>query len=290
MELVANYPPELEVNVYRQLHNDLAHMSDEALSEHYKLHGRSEGRIGNRLVQRESFTALIGPDVKALEIGPLATPLLKGENVRYCDIMDQEGLKERAIGIGLDPNQVPFISYVLGPEGLDGIKEDFDAVLSSHCIEHQPDLVRHLQQVQRRLEARGGRYFVLAPDKRYCFDHYISETTIADIIDAHYGARTVHTLRNVIEHRALSTHNDAVVHWQAHAAKQTIDSTKIRDAINEWLSANGSYIDVHAWYLTPDSFAENIGLLRHLGFIQLSVERLYATRYGAGEFWAILSL
>lgn len=284
------FPPELDCAVYRQLHRDLAHMTDNELREHYARHGRAEGRVGNGLSTREGFAALIGPEMKALEIGPFAKPILRGPNVVYCDVMDDEALRQRAVEIGLDPQSVPPVSHVLGPDGLDSIREDFDIVLSSHSIEHQPDLVRHLQQVERRLERRSGRYFIFVPDKRYCFDHFIAPSTIADIVEAYHGKRTIHALRSVVEHRALTTHNDAVVHWQAEQERPVIDHTLVARAIEEWRGADGRYIDVHAWYFTPDSFAENLRLLRRLGLTRLSIERLYATRYGAGEFWAILSI
>jgi len=281
-------PPELDFAVYRQLHSDLAHMSDEALREHYVLHGRSEGRIANGLALREDFAALIVPTMRALEIGPFAKPMLQGENVVYCDVLTQDDLRSRAVQVGLDPARVPCISYVLGADGLDSIPEDFDAVLSSHSIEHQPDLVRHLQQVERRLLQRRGRYFLLVPDKRYCFDHHLAVSTIAEIVEAYYGNRTVHTLRSVVEHRALTTHNDSVSHWQGNENRPPIDHNLVARAIEEWNATQG-YIDVHGWYFTPDSFEQNIALLNRLGLIGMGIERMYPTRYGAGEFWAILA-
>ena len=104
----------------------------------------------------------------------------------------------------MNPDAVPYIHHVLGPQGLDGFTEEFDAVLSSHCIEHQPDLVHHLQQVQHKLKNDGGRYFILIPDKRYCFDKHIAPSTIAEVVQAHEEHRTVHTLRSVIEHLSLT--------------------------------------------------------------------------------------
>ena len=284
------FPAEIERDVYRRLHPDLAQLEDQALFEHFRRFGRSEGRVGNRLADRESFARLITPQMKALEIGPFTRPLLEGDNVVYCDVMSRELLKARAVEIGLDASRVPEISYVLGTEGLDTIPADFDAVLSSHSIEHQPDLVRHLQQVERRLEVKKGRYFLLIPDKRYTFDRYIAESTIADILDAHVGKRTVHSLRSVIEHRALTTHNDPRLHWSEHDKCLPIEPSRVSNALEEWRAAGGGYIDVHAWYFTPMSFEANVRLMAQLGLTRFQIEHVYATRRGAGEFWAILSL
>ena len=94
------------------------------------------------------------------------------------------------------------------------------AVFSSHCIEHQPDLVRHLQEVANLLEPDGA-YFLLIPNKLYCFDHFIAETSVADVMLAHHLGHRVHTLASVIEHRALTTHNDPSRHWLGDHADPT---------------------------------------------------------------------
>ena len=48
------------------------------------------------------------------------------------------------------------------------------------------------------------------------------------------------------------------------------------------------HIDVHAWYFTPASASAILGALQNMGLSQLTVHRVYATRYGAFEFWMIL--
>lgn len=280
-------PPELDCGVYRQLHSDLAHMTDSQLHEHYNRYGKSEGRVSNALADRKAFASIITPDTSALEIGPFASPLLHGPNVSYCDVFDQEELKRRAADYSLNPDLVPHIDYTLKGMSLDEIPREFDAILSSHSIEHQPDLIGHLHQVQHRLR-EGGRYFVLIPDKRYCFDRYNAPSTIADVIQAHEERRLVHTLKSIITYCALRVHNDPVRHWTERDECPLIELRKVRDAIDEWRSAEGRYLDTHAWYFTPDSFGEIVDLLNRLNFISLSAERIYSTRFGSNEFWAIL--
>lgn len=279
--------PEFDPRFYRKANPDLAHMNDAALHEHYQTFGRQEGRAANTLRTRTDFVEQIPSKASVLEIGPFANPMLRRSEVRYCDVLDQAQLRERARIVGLDPESVPAMHYVLGSSGLDAVPNTFDVVLSSHNIEHQPDLIAHLQQVVRRLRP-GGRYFLLVPDKRYCFDRLIAPSTIAEVIEAHHSRRTVHTLRSVIEHRALTTHNLAERHWNEPEPQRHVDAALVRLAMDEWKAANGGYVDVHAWYFTPDSFAELVRLLRELSFSPFRVERLYATRRGANEFWAVL--
>lgn len=282
-------PKTLDVSVYRKLHADMRDLDDDAVIAHYRAFGQGEGRSSNAISDRATFARLAAQEGQALEIGPFANPLLRGPDVRYADVCSEEQLRARAKALGLDPSHVPHINFVLGDRGLAGINQSFNAVLSSHCIEHQPDLVAHLQQVQRLIEPARGRYFLLVPDKRYCFDRFIAESTIADVLEANEQRRKVHTLRSVIEHRALTTHNDPLRHWSERSAlRSPINPSAVRDAANEWRAAKGSYIDVHAWYFTPNSFMEMIELLNGLELIQLRLERLYPTRRVANEFWAVL--
>jgi hypothetical protein len=269
------------------MNKDLANRTDEQLVEHYRIHGRAEGRIANELMNRNQFASLITSEIKALEIGPFTTPLLHGDNIQYCDILNTEELKKRAKNIGLCPDTIPYIHHVVGVLGLDEFVGEYD-VLSSHCVEHQPDLISHFQQVERKLK-NGGHYLLLIPDKRYCFDRYIPLTTIAEVIQAHEDKRSVHILRSIIEHRSMTVHNDASIHWRDnHTEKPAINLENLKSAIDEWRASEGKYIDVHAWYFTPSTFTEIIELLNQLSFTRLKVETVYSTRFESNEFWAIL--
>jgi SAM-dependent methyltransferase len=285
-------PWSFEPDAYRQWNEDLAGLEDDELVEHYTTLGKTDGLRPFRLANRGEFAALIPPTALALEIGPFASPVLRGPNVRYCDVLDTEQLRGRAPAHGVDPANVPNVDYVMHGASLDAVPDLFDAVLSSHAIEHQPDLVRHLQEVERRLRP-GGRYFVLVPDHRFCFDRDIAPSTIAEVLQAHHEQRRVHTLRSVIEHRAYTTHNDPGRHWAdptpARLDSRQVDSDVVAEALREYEAAAGGYIDVHAWYFNPDSFRHLLRLLNQLALTRLQVERLYPTCRGGVEFWAVLS-
>jgi SAM-dependent methyltransferase len=203
-------PNEFDAQTYRSLYPDLVHMTDPELLAHYKEFGRKEGRTANNLRDRNDFVALVPKSATVLEIGPFCNPLLRGPSVSYLDILSQEALVARASSLGLDPSGVPYIDYISPTGELSIVKRRFDVVISSHCLEHQPDFAAHVQGVGQLLLS-GGAYFLLVPDKRYCFDHFIPTSNLAEVIVAHYERRKVHTLRSVIEHRALTTHNDSPV-------------------------------------------------------------------------------
>jgi SAM-dependent methyltransferase len=281
-------PDEIEAETYRSVNPDLAHMTDGEVRAHYKTYGREEGRTSNRLRDRNDFATLIPSIANVLEIGPFCNPLLRGPNVSYFDVLSQDELIARARLIGLDPSGVPYIEHVSPTSDLSIVNRHFDVVVSSHCIEHQPDLVGHLQDVGRLL-SQGGAYFVLVPDKRYCFDHFIPESNLAEIMVAQHERRKVHTLRSLIEHRALITHNDSLRHWQGdHGVMFESVEWRLQAALREFDDAKSGYIDVHAWYFTPDSASAILAALEEMRLNPMTVHRVYATRFGANEFWMIL--
>ncbi len=282
--------PEFDPVFYRAAYADLRTFTDEQMRAHWQARGVSEGRQGSLHAVRENFVNLALSEAPILEIGPFFRPCVTGVDVFYFDVLDQEQLNERAHRIGHANARAPFIQYVSPTGDLGVVDRKFRSVISSHCIEHQPCLVRHLDQVAALLDP-AGRYFLLIPDKRYCFDHFIASTTLADVLQAYEEGRTAHTLASVIEHRALTTHNDTGRHWNGdHADPNYFDSRaeRTRSAIAEYNQAAGQYIDVHAWQFTPHEFRELLVSLLGLGKSRFEVERVYETPLGRNEFCAVL--
>lgn len=281
-------PEEFEPDAYRDRYADLRHLNPESLRLHWQNNGIAEGRSGNRLRDRNDFVNLISNHSQVLEIGPFNAPLKKGPNVRYFDVLDRSGLIARAKQIGYDPSNIPNIDFVEPNGNLNAVSQSFDCIVSSHVVEHQPNLIKHLNDVYNLL-VPGGRYFVIVPDKRFCFDHFISESNLAQVVDAHVQGLTRHPLGRLIEHRALTTHNDPMRHWQGdHGERYASLSVRYQIAIDEYQQAEGLYIDVHGWYFTPDSFRQILEGLRQIGLTLFTPIRVYRTLYGALEFWAIL--
>lgn len=284
---VPDLPPEFSPDFVRSTYVDLAGFDDDALRQHYEAHGRQEGRMASPVVVREEFLSLVDRGAKLLEIGPYCTPLFSGPNVRYLDVFDADTLRARAISGGLDPSACPdVIHYTDGLGACAG--EDFDAIFSSHAIEHQPDLVRHLQEVEAAL-APGGRYWMIVPDKRFCFDHHLPETTISDVLGAYLEGRTTHAARAVIDHIVLQDHNDPVAHWEGrHGDVRTRAVERMASALKHYEEADGGYIDVHAWQLTPQIFREVLEVLKSLKLIGFEYASVYDTPRGRFEFMAVL--
>lgn len=281
-------PPRFDAAWYLSANPDLALTAD-AAADHYARIGRAEGRVASPLALRENLIALIDDGRSVLEIGPFCDPLLRGPNVAYLDVLDAQQLRARAVEIGRDPAGCPpWIDYV---GSLEQVSRRFDAVISSHAIEHNPDLVHHLAQVERILNP-DGLFCLVIPDKRYCFDHHIPESTIAQVLQAHREQRRTHNLASVIEHVALTTHNDPPRHWAGdHGPAMSPDrADRVRNAIAAFDADSASYIDVHAWYFTPDSFRLIVETLGVLGFTGFEVAGVYDSARDRNEFCAVLRL
>jgi SAM-dependent methyltransferase len=162
--------------------------------KHYQTAGHELGLVapvGQSM--RANRGAIIGSiaeqwGLDSLEIGPFAKPLLRGEHAKYFDVLTREGMlkmlakmdkNERFMNSGSFDmvevaKRVPaIIHYQHDQADLASIplKNHFQLIMSSHALEHQPDLVRHLQKVSRLLR-KGGYYLAFVPNKRFCFDHY----------------------------------------------------------------------------------------------------------------------
>ena len=242
------------------------------------------------LPSREAFSALIPrvSDGLILEIGPLNRPTVTGPNVRYFDLLPTAELRAKAKAANLDPSSVPVIDYWDSHGNLGIIKERFASVVSSHVVEHQPDLVRHLNSVASLLD-ESGKYFLVIPDKRYCFDHFLPESRLTEIVRAHNEGRTVPDLYSVIEHKSLITHNDPAKHWRGKSGLRYENlKQKWEGAGREFAEARGAYIDVHIWQFTPESFVAMIDGLSQLGLINFHVESTFRTPRNTLEFYCIL--
>lgn len=274
----------LDINYYKNENSDLVELNDEELQKHYFAHGYFEGRANSKSAYRENFVEKFQTG-RSLEIGPFANPTLKHVGVDYFDVITTEQMKVRAQEIGISGSDIPEIKYVSPIGDISIIEEKFDTVFSCHNIEHQPDIIAHFNQVSDLLN-NDGQYALIVPDCRYCFDAELPISKISEVINAFYERRSRHTIGSVIEHRALTTHNDALRHWQNSQSNfyRPIQTVQIRDAIDEFESSAGSYIDVHAWQFHPLTFSDILTTLIELEMVKFSKVNCNGPVFGRNEF------
>jgi len=276
------------------------------------------------------FSDACPPGKSALEIGPLHAPICRrpASDVKYLDAFTTQELRDH---YSSDPNvdeaAIVDVDYVWKGERYDAlIRERFDCVVTSHNIEHMPCLVDFLDNLESVLNP-GGKVYLAIPDKRYCFDHYKSESSISDVLDAFILGKKTLPASALVRQALLVTHNDSMRHWAGdHGEPAFLDPSEFNRRCDRILGGEneipaGSPVgksprggrelppghgmlehlcqlysldssahtgDQHAWVFTPGSFAEIMFLLNRLGLSQFIVERLHTTAFGSHEFYAVL--
>ena len=253
--------------------------------------GLAKFQVRDGFISRKELLSGLHASNSVLEIGPFDQPIVRGINVKYFDVVDQHGLIARARECGRRPEGCPHIDYVSDRGDLTVIAgEKFESVISSHCIEHQPDLIRHLNQVFDVL-LPGGRYYVIVPDKRFIFDYYIPPTRVSEVLGAHAEAREVHTAAAIIAHHAETTHNSPWRHWIGlhRPLRGTLPyPQRLLEALQLVRIGGADYVDVHSWCFTPAGFLTILETLSQTNLIDFEIERVYGTPFGSNEFLAVL--
>lgn len=318
---IIKVPPEFDPDYYRRNYPELNICSNDVLQLHYKKFAAEQGRSTCFYDRREHLRATLQKaidkaHVKTLEISPWDNPFLRGDSVKYFATEDAETLRKSAELAKRRFNKVPEKIHFVSPTGdLGVVDEKFDIVFSAHVIEHTPDFVRHLLGVSKILN-KGGVYVLIVPDKRYSFDYYHAETTLAEVIDAFVSKRKNPRLADVINLAFTYTHNNPYRHWlgehgtrygepnkrfSSDAGVEVTGEFFLDDGkgihrenflrlIEKYSEAveRGEYISAHNWRFTPDSFRYIVRMLNELQFIDLKIYRCCHTVWGRVEFIAML--
>ena len=166
----------------------------------------------------------------------------------------------------------------------------FDVIYGSHVLEHQVDLIGHLQSLQKLLKP-GGRVIEMIPDLRTCFDVLRFPTVTSDALLAHGQNAPVHRGKQVFDAMAFEIN---VNHGYRMLDADFATARFVRGLQEAWqsmLSAElpaATYTDVHAWAFTPESFRLLMIELRLLKLTRLH-PGFVSPQYG-NQFCAVLEL
>jgi SAM-dependent methyltransferase len=232
------------------------------------------------------FKTDLPPDLEALEISPFFSPVLNGSSVKTFEIMTEEEQKTLAVNLKLKSDKIKIPDFISKSGDL-VIDQRFSLILSSHCIEHTPDLIKHLHQVHDLL-THNGIYVVFMPDRRYCFDALKRPQYLSDVLEAYYEKRTHHTIAQIIQTLFLTTHNDSQLHWKGENGQPSL---KTREDLEGMITLvnTGKYIDTHAWQFTDNEFFDIYRELQRLGFFPtLSLVKKIQTSFNSQEFAFVL--
>lgn len=225
-----------------------------------------------------------------IEIGPLYRPIVRkneGE-VYYIDRAFAPEL--RVLYPQIDPNEIVDVDFVWGSATLADCVGGrlFDYCIASHVVEHVPDLVTWLQEVSEILKI-GGRLSLVVPDRRYTFDYFRKESTIAEVAEARSERRRKPNYRQVFDHFANYLDVDAGRLW--HDADYSLSIEQPSNLIQAKAAAEETsrmYVDAHCWVFTYNSFQALFKQIIEMENLSLAVESVIEPEIGHNEFFVTL--
>lgn len=181
------------------------------------------------------------------------------------------------------------VSGVWGEKGLPEIAAavaPVDFLVASHVIEHVPNLIAWLNEIESVLKTTGSLRLAI-PDRRYTFDLLRSETVLADVLAAYLVGARIPQIRQVIDDVANVTSVDT---W--HVWDGTLDRSRLTylhapaaiESLARDVLENQNYHDVHCWVFTPSSFAQLMGRMAELGYHSFKCVQHFQTEYHQNEF------
>lgn len=223
---------------------------------------------------------------RGVELGPLNKPTASKPqcNVLYVDHMSTEEIKQKYPTIeGIVDIDRPIINNSI----VDTLCHDapIDYFIASHVLEHVPNPIRWLRELESVLKV-GGLVALALPDRRETFDLLREETRASDIVAAYLSDDTVPSARAVYDHHSLASFVN-----MPFASSESVTPAQVRNgrgavrpkvATTEHLSfteraQNGEYLDVHAWVFTPASFLIAMAQIAADGFLPFKLRQFYPT-------------
>jgi len=242
------------------------------------------------------LTGLNISDSAGVEIGALDKPLVTRDmgKVLYVDHADTATLRKKyQEDAGVRADAIVDVDGVWGTntllEAVGGRKVDY--ALASHVIEHVPDLITWLKEVESIL-APGGQIRLAIPDMRYTFDCLRRETVFSDVLPAYIARARRPMPRELMDfvYNAADVRSDLLWHKPAKKAVSRklytfADTAQLGEA-----SMRGEYHDVHCWTFTPASFARLMNEIGAAGLSNLACRAFTDTPIGATEFYISLAV
>ncbi len=253
------------------------------LSHVHRAFSRQYSKLRRLVVKRRYVApvlASVPDDAKVLEIGGGYNPRYVKSRYRNAFHLDHCCTAElRAkyaampeVAQGVDRIQeVDFVFTGAPIETVIPVDLRFDVIYGSHVLEHQVDLIGHLQSLEKLL-APGGRVIEVIPDHRRCFDALRYPSVTSDALVVHMKSPPVHQGKQVFDSmsRAISCNpGRPVTAADLIKARFTHGLHSAYEAVLALEVPGAAYQDMHAWTFRPESFRLIMVELLLLGLTRL---------------------
>ena len=229
-------------------------------------------------------------DFCGVEIGALCNPMLsKAEsNVIYVDYASADDLRKHYAGNkAINADSIVQTDAIWGSQSLaEAIGRKVDFVIASHVIEHVPDLITWLKELESILLV-SGEIRLAIPDRRYTFDFLRRESAIAEILAMYVVGARIPQPYFILDYFLNATEVNVQAAWRGEVSEKTLhrpDNLQTVLALARDAFENGAYHDAHCWVFTPESFANLMIVFGRAGFTKLMCKRFYDTEENTDEF------
>lgn len=229
---------------------------------------------------RNLFTGIDVANMEGLELGPLDRPLLskKRSKVYYVDNASTEDLiaktrdddKARCDWRLIVPTDIvwnkPLDQCV--PKG-----RKFDYCISSHVIEHIPDMIGWIQQIGSVLREGAVANFAM-PHRNFTFDYRRRTTSPSQFIGWHMRKLMRPAPEQVFDHVAyasfdVGSERPLQIDAALDAARRSVDTDE--------------YLEVHCNVFTEKSFLQAFSVITRAGLLKFRLGKMFPNIPGTNE-------
>lgn len=228
---------------------------------------------------------------RGLEFGPLANPLVRKDQgeIFYIDYTDTETLREKSRNdLSVDLSAIVDVDFSLADGSLTSLcrsRGPFGYALASHVFEHLPNPLGWLREVADLLEP-GGLVSLAIPDRRYTFDFFRSETTVAQLVAYDLEEISRPSLVQLADHFYNVRKIETAAAWKTPPSlletPRYHDDRQVELILNQALE--GGYRDCHCTVWTSEQFLETLPVALRLRRLPLEIARLHAPELNSNEF------
>jgi SAM-dependent methyltransferase len=239
------------------------------------------------------------------EIGPLHNALVsKSEShVIYIDHCDTEALRKKwSVDPKVDLTKL-HVDAVWGEQTLQQAIAQYaqahgngaaagglDYVLASHVIEHVPDLVTWLQEIDAILKPEGELRLAI-PDKRFTFDYLRRTSDLATVLYAYLCRARAPNALCLLDFCLNMANVDCAAAWQGKIEKSELKNNYTFESalsIADDARLTGDYKGIHCWTFTPASFARICAELAKHDLLKFECAQFFDTAFNEFEFFVTM--
>jgi predicted SAM-dependent methyltransferase len=175
----------------------------------------------------------------------------------------------------------------------------YDLIIANHVIEHVPDLISWLRELQNLLKVDGW-IFLAIPDKRYTFDYNRAVTSVVEIYRRYVEDAKSPDIYTIADYFYLQRDVRIDDFWKSNTVELENKLSKSTYTFSEALkrakvSVNGfeSHVNIHCNVFSAPTFKETwsaIDSIAPITGMTLKLKELVDVMTDANEFWVLLQL